>query len=184
MKKLHASLHTNIGAVRILYYIITLRTTLVYLASSTAKNTLRIRKGIVFFNCPLIRAPRREFLLLAGFFENRSFVVNPALLCTRHREDRKLVNAFARFGLQTHEYRNNWFRHLSSEATRRSLVVKFFAFDRTLGSSAFDRLLRIFNFLRKICRKLVRFAAATLSAAFPVDRRWCSYAPPPMQCRL
>ena len=53
--------------------------------------------------CPLIHSSRREFLLLTKldcFFEKDCTVENLALLVARIREDRKLVNAFARFARQ------------------------------------------------------------------------------------
>ena len=79
-----------------------------------------------FFECPLIHVPRREFLLLTrleSLFENASSAENLALLVARVREDKKLVHAFARFALQVHEYRQSWFRQLSSEAQRKSLAT-------------------------------------------------------------
>ena len=75
----------------------------------------------------MICQPRREFILLTNlefFFERGSSVENLALLVARVREDRKFVNALARFALQIREYRERWFRHLSSEAGKRSLAIK------------------------------------------------------------
>ena len=80
-----------------------------------------------FFVCPLVHSPRREFILLTRLernFENSSTVENLALLVARVREDKKLVNALARFALQVQEHRNHWFRQLSSEAMKQSLATK------------------------------------------------------------
>ena len=58
------------------------------------------------------------------YFEfSGSSVENLALLVARVREDKKLVNALARFALQVQEYRHSWFRQLSSEAKQQSLAT-------------------------------------------------------------
>ena len=80
-----------------------------------------------FFECPLIHHPRREFLLLTrleSIFENGSSVENLALLIARVREDRRLLNALARFALQVREHREKWFWQLSSEAMKQRLARK------------------------------------------------------------
>ena len=80
-----------------------------------------------FFECPLIHVPRREFLLLTrldGLFDTGSSVEIFALLVARVREDKKMVNALARFALQVQEYRHSWFRQLSSEAKQQCLATK------------------------------------------------------------
>ena len=59
---------------------------------------------------------------LDRFFENGSSVENIALLVARIREDTKLVNALARLALQLPEYRQRWFRKLSSEANKQRLA--------------------------------------------------------------
>ena len=61
---------------------------------------------------------------LDSFFVARSSVEDLALLVARVREDKKLVNALARFALQVQEYRNSWFQQLSSEAMQKSLADK------------------------------------------------------------
>ena len=84
-----------------------------------------------YFECPLLHSPRRAFLLLTrleSLFDNGSSVENLALLVARVREDRKLVNALARFALQVQECRQDWFRQLSSEAKRKSLDEKLSRF--------------------------------------------------------
>ena len=76
-----------------------------------------------YFN-PLTES-RREFLLLTKldcFFEKDCTVENLALLVARIREDRKLVNAFARFARQICDSRECWFRQLSSEATKQQFA--------------------------------------------------------------
>ena len=78
-----------------------------------------------FLECPLVRSPRREFVLLTKlhtFFENDCSVENFALLVARVREDKYLVNALARFARQIHDSRQCWFRQLSSEATKQRLA--------------------------------------------------------------
>ena len=78
-----------------------------------------------FLECPLVRSPRREFVLLTKlhtFFENDCSVENFALLVARVREDKHLVNALARFARQIHDLRQCWFRQLSSEATKQRLA--------------------------------------------------------------
>ena len=78
-----------------------------------------------FLECPLVRSPRREFVLLTKlhtFFENDCSVENFALLVARVREDKHLVNALARFARQIHDSRQCWFRQLSSEATKQRLA--------------------------------------------------------------
>ena len=61
---------------------------------------------------------------LEKIFENNSSVENLVLLVARVREDKKLVNALARFALQVQEHRLHWFRQLSSEAMKQSLATK------------------------------------------------------------
>ena len=78
--------------------------------------------------CPLTRSPRREFLLLTKldrFFEKDCSVENFALFVARVREDKKLVNAFARFARQICDSRECWFRQLSSEATKQRFAEMF-----------------------------------------------------------
>ena len=78
-----------------------------------------------FLECPLVHSSRREFLLLTKldcFFEKDCTVENLALLVARIREDRKLVNAFARFARQICDSRECWFRQLSSEATKQQFA--------------------------------------------------------------
>ena len=73
-----------------------------------------------FMECPLVRSQRREFILstkLHDCFDCDSSVENFALLVARVREDKKFVNALARFARQIHDSRQCWFRQLSSEAT-------------------------------------------------------------------
>ena len=80
-----------------------------------------------FLECPLLHAPRREFVLLTkldDFFDHRSSIEKFALLVARIREEKRLVNAFARFALQVHEIREDWFRQLSPEAMQNSLAIK------------------------------------------------------------
>ena len=80
-----------------------------------------------FLDCPLTQRPRREFQLLTKldhFFECGCSVENLALLVARVREDKQMVNALARFSLQVHEYRQKWFRKLSTEALRKRLAEK------------------------------------------------------------
>ena len=74
-----------------------------------------------FFECPLIHSPRREFSLLTQLesnFENGGSVEKFALLVARVREEKRLVNASARYALQVREHREHWFRQLSSEALK------------------------------------------------------------------
>ena len=80
--------------------------------------------------CPLLHAPRREFILLTKLdtlFDNDCSVENLALLVARVREDKMLVNALARFALQVRDSRLKWFRQLLTEAKRQSLAVKLIA---------------------------------------------------------
>ena len=58
-------------------------------------------------------------------WEGRWLVSNLALLVTQVLEDKISVNDFARSALQVQEHCENWFRQLSSEAMKRSLVAKF-----------------------------------------------------------
>ena len=46
-----------------------------------------------------------------------------ALLFARIREDKKLVNAFARFARQICDSRECWFRQLSAEATKQEFAA-------------------------------------------------------------
>ena len=78
-----------------------------------------------FMECPLVRSQRREFILstkLHNCFDCDSSVENFALLVSRVREDKKLVNALARFARQIHDSRQCWFRQLSSEAIKQRLA--------------------------------------------------------------
>ena len=59
---------------------------------------------------------------LHRLFESYSSVEKLALLVARVRADKELVNAFARFALKIRDSRQNWFRKLSSEATKRRLA--------------------------------------------------------------
>ena len=63
----------------------------------------------------------RDSLLtrLHCLFDTASSVENFALLVARVREDKKFVNALARFARQIHDSRQCWFRQLSSEATKQ-----------------------------------------------------------------
>ena len=74
---------------------------------------------------PLVRSQRREFILstkLHNCFDCDSSVENFALLVARVREDKKFVNALARFARQIHDSRQCWFRQLSSEAIKQRLA--------------------------------------------------------------
>ena len=78
-----------------------------------------------FMECPLVRSQRREFILstkLHNCFDCDSSVENFALLVARVREDKKFVNALARFARQIHDSRQCWFRQLSSEAIKQRLA--------------------------------------------------------------
>ena len=61
---------------------------------------------------------------LRVLFLNGSSVESLALLIARVREDRRSVNALARFALQVREHREKWFWQLSSEAMKQSLARK------------------------------------------------------------
>ena len=79
-----------------------------------------------FLECPLTHSPPREFLLLTKldrFFEKDCSVENFALLVARVREDKKLVNVFARFACQICDSRECWFRQLSAEATKQEFAA-------------------------------------------------------------
>ena len=93
-------------------------TVLVFFASFTGSIIIHS-----FFGCPLIHSPRREFSLLTqleSIFENGGSVEKFALLVARVREEKRLVNAYARYVLQVRdsEHREHWFRQLSSEALK------------------------------------------------------------------
>lgn len=66
-----------------------------------------------FLECPLLHDPRSEFVFLTkldDFFDHRTSIENFVFLVARIREEKRLVNALARFALQVHDIREDWFR--------------------------------------------------------------------------
>ena len=106
------------------------------------------------------------------FLENDSSVGKFALLVARVREDKKLVNAFARFARQICDSRECWFRQLSSEATKQqfanmlemrfiihfsfSFVFMFFSFSVQMYDTA--RLFSLFSFPTSTHKKMHFYA--------------------------
>ena len=108
-------------------FIIVLGTDLVCIVSTIMNSSIWI-EWHSFMECPLVRSQRREFILSTKFitcFECESSVENFALLVARVREDKKFVNALARFARQIHDSRQCWFRQLSSEATKQRFAQMF-----------------------------------------------------------